>query len=138
MTRPTINPTISNGVVVRIPIFMVSLPTAYTRSASIALRKCRITTYCWMSMRHYPAFTPSTRDCPFRFNHDFRKCHFAPPLMRIIQLATWVSSGRIGVCGFLDSFGIQSDPLVNWNQPLVGGIFPILPFISYWVEEGVI
>ena len=69
--------------------------------------------------------------------------HFIPPLKSrlIIALSGFkghMLSGRIGVCGFLDSFGLQSDPLVNWNQPLVGGIFPILPFISYWVGEGVI
>ncbi len=104
MTRPTKNPAIKEGVIVRILIFMVSLPTARTRSASIVLRKWCIATYCWMSMRYYPAFTFAPRCNPGNFHIAIRKSHNITSTqdirIRIIALAKGMSSymvsGRIG------------------------------------------
>lgn len=100
MTRPTKNRTIKNGIIVRVLIFMMSLPTAYTRSSWIAFRKWCIATYCRVSMRRYPTFAPPARGYPFSFNCAIRKWHYTHPLLdsrtRIILLLKWLSRGRIG------------------------------------------
>ena len=138
MAWPAENTTIAKTVIVRIFIQVVGFPITIASSSPLIPIQHHVATVTRMPMATDHTLALATCDSPANFYITIRKCHFTPPIVNYTPPLTNVNScGRIGVCQYLNSFGIQSVPLVNWNQPLVGGIFPILPFISYG-GEGVI